>query len=476
MTGEAIDADICVIGAGAGGLSVAAGAAQLGQRVVLVERDLMGGDCLNHGCVPSKALLAAAAAAQAARDARRFGVEAGPVRVDRAALRAHVQGVIDAIAPHDSQERFEGLGVTVLRAHARFRDRASIEAGGHVVRARRFVVATGSRPAIPPVPGLADLPYLTNETIFAVEEAPRRLLVLGGGPIGCELGQAHRRLGSEVAILEAARLCGREDPELVEVLRARLRAEGVVLHEGARVVAARRAGEGVALRIVGADGMEEEIEGSHLLVATGRRPALDDLGLERAGVEHDARGIRVDAGLRSSNPRIHAIGDAAGGAQFTHLAGHHAGIFVRRALFRLPARADAAAIPRVTYTDPEIAWVGMTGEEAHAAGLAPRILRAPFSTNDRARAERDDEGLVKVVAGARGRILGAGIAGARAGDLLQPWILAIAKRLSLRDMAGLVLPYPTRGEASKRAASSYFADALFSPRTRRLVRWLSRLG
>jgi pyruvate/2-oxoglutarate dehydrogenase complex dihydrolipoamide dehydrogenase (E3) component len=476
MSAREIEADICVIGAGAGGLSVAAGAAQLGQRVVLVERDLMGGDCLNHGCVPSKALLAAAAAAQAAREARRFGVEAGPVRVDRAALRAHLRGVIDAIAPHDSQERFEGLGVTVLRAHARFRDRDSVEAGDAIVRARRFVVATGSAPAVPPIPGLASLPFLTNESVFDLAEAPRRLLVLGGGPIGCELGQAHRRLGSEVVVLEARALCGREDPELVEVLRQRLRAEGVELREGASVVAARRAGDDVALRVARADGGEEEIEGSHLLVAAGRRPRLDDLGLERAGIEHDARGIRVDAGLRTTNRRVHAIGDAAGGAQFTHLAGHHAGIFVRRALFRLPARADAAAIPRVTYTDPEIAWVGMTEEEARMAGHAPRILRAPFSANDRARAERDEEGLVKVVAGARGRILGAGIAGARAGDLLQPWILAIAKRLSLRDMAGLVLPYPTRGEASKRAASSYFADALFSPRTRRLVRWLSRLG
>ena len=472
---DTLDVDLCVIGAGSGGLSVAAGAAQLGQRVVLIERAHMGGDCLNFGCVPSKALLAAAHAAHRVREAGRFGLVCAPPRVDAAAVRAHVRGVIAAIEPHDSQSRFEGLGVTVLRAHGRFRDAGSVEAGDSVVRARRFVIATGSRPFVPPIPGLAGLPYLTNETIFELAQTPRHLLVIGGGPIGCDLAQAHRRLGAEVTIVEAQTICPKDDPELVEVIRESLRADGITLLERASVTAVEGAPESPVLVVETPDG-GRRIEGSHILVAAGRRPTLDGLDLEKAGIAFTPRGITVDAGLRTSNRRVFAIGDAAGGLQFTHVAGFHAGIVIRRALFRLPARADTKAIPWVTYTDPELAQVGMTESQARAAHGEIRVVRWPFRDNDRAQAERDIRGLVKIVATPRGRVLGAGIVGAHAGDLLQSWVLAIDNKLTLRDVAGSVLPYPTRGEAGKRAAGAFFTPSLFSTRTRRLVRLLARLG
>ncbi|MCC7271778.1 MAG: FAD-dependent oxidoreductase [Alphaproteobacteria bacterium] len=466
-----IEADICVIGGGSGGLSVAAGAVQLGARTVLIEKGRMGGDCLNYGCVPSKALLAAAKAAAGIGRARRFGVDAGTPAVDFARVRAHVRDVIAAIAPQDSVARFTGLGVTVLPVAARFVDRDTVEAGGDRVRARRFVVATGSSPFIPPVPGLADIPYLTNETVFDIEARPEHLLIVGGGPIGIEMAQAYRRLGSRVTVLEAATILPKDDPELVEVVRRRVAAEGVDLREGAKVAAIARQADRIAATLEGGD----RIVGSHVLVAAGRRPTVAGLGLENAGVAYTAKGVTVDRRLRTSNRRIFAVGDATGGYQFTHVAGYHAGIVLRNALFRLPARVDDRAVPWVTYTDPELAQVGL-GERAARERGAVHVLRWPFAENDRAQAERETDGLVKVVTGRRGRILGAGIVGAQAGELIQPWILAVARGMRIGAMAQMIAPYPTLGEAGKRAAGSYFTPALFSDRTRRIVRLLARLG
>ena len=444
---QTLTPDLCIIGAGSGGLSVAAGAAQLGASVVLIERGEMGGDCLNFGCVPSKSLIAAAAAAQAARTSQPFGVELPPPRVDFAAVRRHVRSVIDGIAPHDSVARFEGLGVTVLREAARFAGPNLVEAGGHRIRARRYVVATGSRPAIPSVPGLIELACLTNETVFDLAELPERLLVLGGGPIGCELGQAFRRLGAEVTIVDRGSILAREDPELAEVVRARLLAEGVRLHERAEIV---RAGPGATLYLAGTP---EPLRGSHLLVAAGRRPTVEGLGLEAAGIATDAKGIKVDARLRTTNARVFAIGDVAGGPQFTHAAGYQAGIVIRNALFRLPSRASTRAMPHATFTDPELAAVGLSEAQAQAQGLGHEVARWPFAENDRARAERTTEGLVKVVAGRGGRVLGAAIVGAHAGELILPWVLAVDRGLKLSALASLIAPYPTLSEASKRTAS-----------------------
>jgi pyruvate/2-oxoglutarate dehydrogenase complex dihydrolipoamide dehydrogenase (E3) component len=381
-----------------------------------------------------------------------------------------VREVIAGIAPHDSVERFEGLGVTVLRDHARFTGPHEAVAAGRRIRARRYVIATGSRPALPPVPGLAGLDVLTNESVFDLTALPEHLLVLGGGPIGCELGQAFRRLGAAVDIVDLGPILPRDDPELAEVVRARVRAEGVGLHERAEVV---RAEAGPALML---GGRAEPLRGSHLLVAAGRKPVVDDLGLEAAGVAVDPKGIKVDARLRTTNARIFALGDVSGGPQFTHAAGYQAGIVIRNALFRLPSRARMHAMPRVTFTDPELAAVGLSEAEAKARGLPHEIVRWPFAENDRARAERATEGLVKVVAGRRGRVLGAAIVGAHAGELILPWVLAIERGLKLSALAGTVAPYPTLSEVSKRAAGAYYAPRLFSDRTRWLVRQLRRLG
>ena len=473
--------DICVIGAGSGGLSVAAAAAMFGVSVVLIERDRMGGDCLNVGCVPSKALIAAGARAQAVREAGRFGVTAAMPEVNYAQVQAHVAGVIAAIAPNDSVERFTALGVTVIKGQARFRDRNTVLVGEQAVKARRFVVATGSRPAVPPIPGLEEAPFLTNETIFSQTKRPDRLLVLGGGPIGVELAQAMARLGSAVTIVEAQTLLSRDDPEAAGLVRRALLAEGVALHENARVLRVEPGRGRVRLVLEGGDGAAaQSVEGTHLLVAAGRKPNIEDLDLDLAGVASDNKGVIVGKGLRTANRRIFAIGDCAGGKaggmQFTHVANYHAGLVVRSALFRLPVKVDLGAVPRVTYCHPELASAGLSEAQARENGEDIRILRWPFSENDRAQAERATDGFVKLVTNAKGRILGVTIVGERAGDLLVPWCMALQKRMGVKDMAGLVFPYPTVSEASKRAAVSFYAPLAAKPGIRRLIGFLRRFG
>jgi len=471
-------ADVCVIGAGSGGLTVAAGASQLGAKTVLFEHRKMGGDCLNYGCVPSKALLAAAKRVQSARENAAFGLVGAPPSVDFAAVMAHVHGVISAIEPNDSQARFEGLGVHVVRDFARFIGPDTVEAGETRVRVRWIVIATGSSPATPPIPGLDTVPFLTNETVFENRVLPRHLIVIGGGPIGIEMAQAHRLLGAAVTVLEALpRIMPKDDPELVALLADRLRADGVRIRTGVQIRRVEADGAGVAVTIA-TDGGEERLAGSHLLVAVGRRANLKGLELEKAGIALDARGgLVVDRRLRTSNRRVYAIGDAAGGPQFTHVAGYHAGIVIRNALFRLPAKVDYRALPWVTYTEPELAQVGLTEAEArerHPGDLT--VLRWPFHENDRAQAERSTHGLVKVLTRRNGRVLGASILGAHAGELIQPWALAIGQGMKVGALATMIAPYPTLGEVSKRAAGSFFAPKLFSERTRRLVGLLKYLG
>ncbi len=469
---ETIRTDICVIGAGSGGLSVAAGAVQMGARVVLVEGAAMGGDCLNHGCVPSKALIAAAGAAHAMGAGGPFGIAPVTPQIDQGAVKDHVAGVIAAIAPHDSQERFEGLGVRVLRDWARFTGPREVAAGRRRIRARRFVIATGSRPLIPQVTGLDQVGFHTNETIFGLRQRPFHLIVLGGGPIGIEMAQAHRRLGSRVTVIEADRALAREEPELAAIVLERLRAEGVEVLEGAGVAAV--AGTEGALNVTLTDG--RRLAGSHLLVAAGRRPALERLDLDAAGIRHGPRGVVVNAGLRTTNRRVYAIGDAAGLGQFTHLAGYHAGIVIRSAVLGLPARARTDHIPRATYADPELAHVGLTEAEARARfGDRVEVVTAPMSGNDRARALGRTEGLVKLVIH-RGRPVGAGIVAPHAGELIAPWALALSARLKLSAVAGMVLPYPTLAEAGKRAAGAYFSPRLFdNAAVKLLVRLVQRL-
>lgn len=467
--------DICVIGAGSAGLSVAAGAVQMGASVVLVEKGKMGGDCLNTGCVPSKSLLAAAHRALLERQFPDLGVKLSS-SVEFARVSEHVKKVIASIEPHDSVERFEGLGVNVVKASAQFISPREIEAGEHKVRARRFVLATGSQPFVPPIDGLKHVPFFTNETIFDLTELPARLIVLGGGPIGCELAQAFRGLGSEVAVVEMNRLLPKDDPELRDVLRQKLIENGVQIFEGVRTQAIVAQASGIEVT-VSSNGQAQSIEGSHMLVATGRRPIVHGLGLDYAGIEYSEEGVRVDSGLKTTNRRVYAIGDCVGGLQFTHVAGYHAGVVVRNALFRLPSKASYRTVPWVTYTDPEVAQVGLTEEKAREVyGDNVRVLVSKFEENDRARAEGRNKGLVKVVTSMRGKIYGCGIVGPSAGELIQPWVLAMSNGLKIGSMATMIAPYPTLGEISKRAAGSFYTPTLYGPSTRALVKFLSRFG
>ncbi|KAB7742894.1 dihydrolipoamide dehydrogenase [Parvibaculum sedimenti] len=470
-----IKADICIIGAGSGGLSVAAGAAQMGARTVLIERGEMGGDCLNTGCVPSKALIAAGAHAYMMGEGEAFGIAPVTPQIDFAKVNAHVKGVIAAIAPNDSVARFEGLGVTVIKDHARFKDARTVIAGNKEIHARRFVIATGSHPAIPSIPGLDTVPFLTNETIFDQTERPDHLIVIGGGPIGMEMAQAHHRLGCKVTVIEAAKALAKDDPELTALVIDRLIREGVEILESVKVTGVAGAAGRISVTVEEASG-RRVIEGSHLLVATGRKPSVDGLDLDKAGIVADAHGIKVDDRLRTANKRVFAIGDVIGGMQFTHVANYHAGIVIRNALFRLPAKVDYGAIPYVTYTDPELAHVGETEAEARARHMKINVLRWHLAENDRAQATHETDGLIKVITDVHGRVLGCTIVAPHAGELILPWVLAKSQALKLSAMAGIVAPYPTLSEISKRAASSYYTPTLFSMKTRALVRFLGLFG
>ena len=469
---EKIKTDILIIGAGSGGLSVAAGASQMGADVVLLEGHKMGGDCLNFGCVPSKALIAAGKQAHAMSHGAKFGVTPVMPEVSYAAANDHVHKVIETIAPVDSQERFEGMGVRVIREFGKFIDAKTVQAGPYQIMARRVVISTGSRPFVPPIPGLDAVPYETNETLFDLREQPEHLLIIGGGPIGLEMAQAHVRLGSKVTVLEGAKALGRDDPEMAEVVLNRLRAEGVEIAEGQ--IAEKIAGSAGAIEVHTKDG--SVFEGSHLLMAVGRQPNVDKLDLEKAGIEYDRRGVKTDMALKTTNAKVYAIGDAAGRHQFTHVAGYHGATIIRSMLFGLPAKIREDHIPYATYTDPELAQVGLTEAQAREAhGDKLEVVRFPYHENDRAIAEGKTEGLIKVMI-VKGRPVGASIAGAHAGELIQTWSLVLANKLKIGAVAAMIAPYPTLAEINKRAAGQYYVPRLFdNPTVKRVVRFVQKV-
>jgi pyruvate/2-oxoglutarate dehydrogenase complex dihydrolipoamide dehydrogenase (E3) component len=472
---RSIACDLCVIGAGPGGLTVAAAAAQLGRRVVLVERGRMGGDCLNFGCIPSKALIAAARLAHGLRTASDFGLAAAEPSVDFSKVTAHVRNVIAAIEPDDSQERFERLGCTVIRSTGRFRDENTLEAADYLITARRFVIATGASPKIPPIGGLATAPYFTSHNIFDNEIRPEHLIVIGAGPQGLELAQAYRRLGSAVTVLEALSPLGGHDPELSGVILDTLRREGVELLSPCKLGSVRQTPRGVSLLVdSGAD--SREIEASHLLIAAGRTPNVGDLQLSRAGIAFSEQGISVDARLKTTNPKVYAIGDVIGGLQFTHVAAHQASLVIRNALFRQPVRYQPRHMPWAIYTDPEFAGVGLSEAEAVGQGQSPRVLRWPFSRSDRARTERRTQGLIKIVLDRKSRVIGAHIVGTNAGELIFPWAAMVAYRRSIAAMAGAVAPYPTLSEDNRRAALTNYRALASNLWVRRLIDVVSSFG
>lgn len=466
-----IKTDLLVIGAGSGGLSVAAGAVQMGADVTLLEGHKMGGDCLNFGCVPSKALIASGKAAWGQAHASKYGVADVVPQVDYAAAKDHVADVIAEIEPNDSVERFESLGVRVIQEYGEFVSDREVKAGDTLIKARRVVISTGSSPFVPPIPGLDSVPYQTNETLFELREQPKHLLVIGGGPIGMEMAQAHRRLGSEVTVIEGMKALGKDDPELAAIVLENLREEGIQIEEGALVSEVR--GKEGAIEVEVQDG--RVFKGTHLLMAAGRKPNIDKLNLEAAGIETTRTGIKVDAGMRTSNRRVYAIGDVAGGLQFTHVAGYHAGLIIRSALFGLPAKERTDHIPWATYTEPEMAQVGMTEAQAREEhGDALEVARFHYTHNDRAIAERKTKGLIKVMV-VKGRPIGASIAGYQAGELINLWALVIANKLKVSAVANMVAPYPTVGELNKRAAGAYFSPRLFeNPKVKSVVRFVQR--
>ena len=465
--------DLAIIGGGSAGLSIAAAAAQFGERVVLFEKGEMGGDCLNFGCVPSKSLLAAAKAAHAQRSSAPFGIASVEPKINYAKVMARIENVIATIAPIDSQERFEKLGVTIIRAAAKFVESDKLEADGKTYSARKIVIATGSRAANPDINGLAEIPYFTNETIFKNRVRPKHLIIIGGGSIGLEMAQAHRRLGCAVTVLEQQHPLAKDDPELVAVVISTLRDEGVDIRVGMSITKISKTKSGI--RLVLDNG--EVIAGSHVLVATGRVPNIENLNLSVAGIAFNNRGVIVDSGLRSRNRRVYAAGDVVGGLQFTHVASYHAGLIIRSALFKLRVKNRADIIPWVIYTDPELAHVGLNEMQARAIyGQRIKILHWPFAENDRAQTEGKTKGLVKIVVTKNGRILGASIVGSGAGELIAPWVLAISQKLKISAVANLVLPYPTLSEVGKRAAISNFSSLSKNHMVRRLLGFLKLFG
>lgn len=440
-------ADLCILGGGAAGLSLAAGAVQMGARVVLCEPGAMGGDCLNTGCVPSKALLSAARAAAAQRQGAP-GVAGRVPEVDFPAVMAQVRAAIARIAPHDSAERFRSLGVTVLRAPGRFIAPDRVAAGGEVITARRFAIATGARPFVPDLPGLAGA--LTSETLWDLAQLPEHLVIWGGGAMAVEMAQGFRRLGSLVTVVTRAGLLRGEDPEAVALLAASLQEEGVRIVTAAPTAAVPG---GLAWPGGGATG-------SHLLLALGRAPRVDGLGLAAAGVAHDARGITTDDRLRTSNRRIFALGDVAGRGKLTHLAGHHAGIVLRQAILGLPARLGAP-VPRAIWTDPELAQLG------ERAGPGDHVERLDLGALDRGVTD-GARGFAKLVI-RRGRVVGVTLIGPGAGEQIGLWTLALAARVRLSTVAGLILPYPSLSEQAKRLAGAYFSPRLFDNATLKLI-------
>ncbi len=467
--------DICVIGAGSGGLSVAAAAASFGQKVVLIEKGEMGGDCLNTGCIPSKSLLAAAKHAHAFSTGEAFGIAPQKPKIDFAKVNDHVKDIIASIAPHDSVERFEGLGVKVIPAAGKFIDGETVEAGGETINARRFVIATGSAAAVPPIPGLDKVNFLTNETIFELRQRPERLIIIGGGPIGMEMAQAHARLGSKVTVLEAFDPLGKDDPEHTSIVLEKLKGEGIEVLSRIKITDISESTKGIKIKLDD-NGSARTVSGTHLLVAAGRRVNVAGLNLEAAGVKYSKRGIEVDSGLRTSNRKIYAIGDVAGGLQFTHVAGYHAGLVVKNILFRLPITAKTDHIPWVTYTDPELAHVGMSAAMAQEKNINHKVLKWHFSENDRARTERATYGLVTAIIAKNGKILGATITAPNAGELIQPWALAISSGLKIKAMIDQIVAYPTWGEVNRRVAITNYAQFPASPFVRRVIGWLKIFG
>jgi len=468
--------DLAVIGGGSGGLVMAAVAAELGFNVVLFEGHKMGGDCLNYGCVPSKSLIAAAEVAENARTASKFGIHSN-VDVNFKEVMAHVHHVIAKIEPHDSVERFEKLGVHVVQHQATFVGKHTLKANEETFTAKRIVIATGSSATIPPILGLEEVDYLTNETIFNLKELPKHLMIIGAGPIGCEMAQAFSRLGSKVTLIQnGSQILTNSDPELTTFIENRFKDEGITLIKSTQIKRVSQQKNNLTLSL-SKNNKKQELKGSHLLIAVGRTPNLKSLKLHNANIAHTAKGITVKGNMQTSRKHVYAIGDCASKYQFTHMAGYQAGLVIGRTLFgNILMKTKEDAIPWVTYTDPEVAEVGLKEEDAikKYGEKHVQVIRVPYADIDRARATKNTEGLLKVIL-YKGSAVGAGIVGHNAGELLSFWAYMVTHKRHVKDLNSVIIPYPTMSEIHKRVATTYYKPIFYSSKIKRISRLLFKI-
>jgi pyruvate/2-oxoglutarate dehydrogenase complex dihydrolipoamide dehydrogenase (E3) component len=475
MKMASFDYDIGVIGGGAAGLTVASGAAQLGAKTLLIEQEeLLGGDCLHYGCVPSKTLISSASLYHRMQHSVEYGLPAAELgKVDFSRVSERIRSVIAHIQHHDSVERFSGLGVDVRFGRPEFTDEHIILLDGKALSSRKWVIATGSSPAVPAVPGLDKIPYLTNREIFYLDELPEHLIVLGAGAIAIEMAQAFNRLGSRVTVIQRGeQILSKEDRDLADDVMAHLQQEWVEFRLGSSLLAVGENSAGKQVEIRTQDGEIETISGTHILVALGRSVNTAGLGLENAGVVYDDRGIEVDNRLRTSQKHIFAAGDVNGGYQFTHAAGYEGGIVVSNGVFNLPRKVNYTWMPWCTYSSPELASVGLNEKRAEAAGVSYRVYEESFSDNDRAQAEGETAGRIKLLLDRKEKPLGVQILGSGAGELLAEWVATLNGGVKLSTLAGAVHPYPTRAEINKRVVGSLFSEKIFSDRVRSILKLL----
>ena len=470
--------DIGVIGGGAAGLTVASGAAQLGAKTLLIEKEPeLGGDCLHYGCVPSKTLIKSAHVYHLIKQAPMFGlpaVDVTPVDFSRVAQR--IQEVIAIIQEHDSEERFCRLGAKVLFGSAVFRDDHTVDLDGKLYTAKNWVIATGSSPTAPPIPGLAETGYLTNKEIFSLDHLPDKMIVLGAGPIGIEMAQAFNRLGSKVRVVDRAdQILGKEDADMARAVMHQLAKEGVDFHLGVSIEKVESQGGQKKVTLKDQNGNQITFQAEALLVAMGRAANVAGLGLEEIGVAFDRQGINVDNRLRTTRKHIFAAGDVSGGYQFTHAAGYEGGIVVSNAIFHLPRKVDYTYFPWCTYTDPELASIGMNENMAKAKGIEYDVWTEAFSGNDRSLAERATTGSVKMLLDKKEKPIGIQILGPRAGDLISEWVAVLNGKVKLSSLASAIHPYPTLGEINKKVAGNYFAPKIFSEKIQKGLKFFFSL-
>ena len=464
--------DIIVIGAGSGGLTVTSGAARLGLKTLIVEREAMGGDCLNWGCVPSKSLIHAAKVAQLKQKASKFGLTSHTEKVNLKKVMDYVRSVIKKIEPHDSAARFRKLGATVIMGEAKFVDPHTLKIGNKTVWSKKIVVATGSRSFVPPIPGLKEAKFQDHKTVFNMKVLPKRLAVIGGGPIGIEMAQAFSRLGSDVTVIQRSTIINKEDPDISAALKKILEKEGLTILEGTTTekVTKKRKQKVLTLNI---KGKKKNLVVDEIIVAIGRKPNTESLNLDAAGVTYEKRGIPTDSKMRTNVKHIYAVGDVTGPYLFTHTAGYQGGIAVANAVLHFPRKASYTVVPWVTYTDPEVAHVGMT--EAQAKGIQYKVLKHPFKDVDRAICEDETDGFVKLLVTKTGKILGVSIIGPHAGEIISEYILAMQANIKLSTIAGTIHPYPTLSEANKMAAGKFFSEKLFTPKMKKIVKFLNKI-